>query len=105
MKFFAAVHEETDHASPRYLYFHLKTEGVRHLQPLPGLIRTALLYFSYEFQTFHRQPLPARPGHAPAERVSLGIQFLGHRRHPCAVQAGRAGAGECSGIARNPPPH
>ena len=36
MKFFAAVHEETDHANPHYPYFHLKTEGFWHLQPLPG---------------------------------------------------------------------
>ena len=36
VKFFAAVHEETDHANPHYPYFHLKTEGFWHLQPLPG---------------------------------------------------------------------
>ena len=36
MKFFAAVRDETDHANPHYPYFHLKTEGFWHLQPLPG---------------------------------------------------------------------
>ena len=36
MKFFAAEREESDHANPQYPFFHLKTDGFWHLQPLPG---------------------------------------------------------------------
>ena len=36
MKFFAVVRRDSDHANPHYPYFHLKSEGFWHLQPLAG---------------------------------------------------------------------
>ncbi len=36
MKFFEAVRDASGHAHPHYPYFHLKTEGFRHLASLPG---------------------------------------------------------------------
>jgi len=45
---------------------------------MSALLGFALLYFCHEFQAFHCQPLPARPGRAPAQRVCLGSQFFGH---------------------------
>ena len=36
MKFFAVVRRDSDHANPYYPFFHLRSEGFWHLQPLPG---------------------------------------------------------------------
>ncbi len=36
MNFFGAVRDESDHPNPYYPFFHLKSEGFWHLQPLPG---------------------------------------------------------------------
>ena len=36
VKFFEAVRDASGHAHPHYPYFHLKTEGFRHLASLPG---------------------------------------------------------------------
>ncbi len=36
MKFFAVVRRERDHANPHFPFFHLKSEGFWHLQPLSG---------------------------------------------------------------------
>jgi putative restriction endonuclease len=35
-KFFAAVQGDTDHPNPYFPFFHLKSEGFWHLQPLPS---------------------------------------------------------------------
>ena len=35
-KLFAAVRGDTDHPNPYFPFFHLKSEGFWHLQPLPG---------------------------------------------------------------------
>ncbi len=43
MKFFAAEREESDHANPQYPFFHLKTDGFWHLQPLPGRAAVAVV--------------------------------------------------------------
>lgn len=54
-----------------------------------GKSQLALLYLRHEYQAFRCQPLPARPRHASAQRVDLGIHLLGYRGYPRAVQAVR----------------
>ena len=50
VKFFGVVRSETDHANSYFPYFHLSSEGFRHLQPLPGRIQWRKIQYPIQEQ-------------------------------------------------------